>query len=364
MWMDEEHRILGSKSQRNTNLTKNQEAKRNTLSNGNSKPVKNTRKTLQKSTSNDITNQKGDNLTVIAPTTNQDTHEQNTSWISSIMDSFSQKSKQKDLEECVSEVLDDVSDKRGTLSRRHTAPVRSGNPKPIKKTRKTLQKSTSNGITNQKKGNDDNLTVIAPTTTQGSHETWISSIIDSFSLKSKQKDLEECLSEILEDDSDIIKVKPLPPYIMKIKKLRDLYKIKLSEIKQKEQKSIEEIDYIGNLPVIAASSVKTCSKEEKELKVSLLKKQIRNKFDAIRVKLKQDLTNAVTKIGVNRPSNRKHPIETVKILNKWFKLHSDYPYPTVKQKNELARKCHITVRQVSTWFNHKRNRSKNVRKGK
>lgn len=61
---------------------------------------------------------------------------------------------------------------------------------------------------------------------------------------------------------------------------------------------------------------------------------------------------------------------TLDILNKWFDEHSDKPYPTKKEKEELAKCCKISVKQVSTWFNNKRYRSnctltkKGKRKGK
>lgn len=45
------------------------------------------------------------------------------------------------------------------------------------------------------------------------------------------------------------------------------------------------------------------------------------------------------------------------ILNTWFDEHSDKPYPSKKEKEELAKHCKINVKQVSTWFNNKRYRS-------
>lgn len=49
--------------------------------------------------------------------------------------------------------------------------------------------------------------------------------------------------------------------------------------------------------------------------------------------------------------------KTTDILNKWFEEHNDKPYPTKKEKEELAKCCKITIKQVSTWFNNKRYRS-------
>ncbi|CAG7692596.1 unnamed protein product [Allacma fusca] len=46
------------------------------------------------------------------------------------------------------------------------------------------------------------------------------------------------------------------------------------------------------------------------------------------------------------------------ILNEYFYSHLSNPYPSEEAKEELARKCGITVSQVSNWFGNKRIRYK------
>ena len=51
------------------------------------------------------------------------------------------------------------------------------------------------------------------------------------------------------------------------------------------------------------------------------------------------------------------------MLNEYFYSHLSNPYPSEEAKEELARKCHITVSQVSNWFGNKRIRyKKNIAK--
>lgn len=58
-----------------------------------------------------------------------------------------------------------------------------------------------------------------------------------------------------------------------------------------------------------------------------------------------------------KPSRTAWDTRTLDILNTWFDEHSDKPYPTKKEKEELARRCKMTTKQISTWFNNKRYRS-------
>ena len=70
------------------------------------------------------------------------------------------------------------------------------------------------------------------------------------------------------------------------------------------------------------------------------------------------------------PQKSNSDSKTLDVLNQWFDEHSDKPYPTKKEKEELAKRSKMTVKQVSTWFNNKRYRSnctltkKNKGKGK
>ncbi|KPM08721.1 homeobox protein extradenticle-like protein [Sarcoptes scabiei] len=50
--------------------------------------------------------------------------------------------------------------------------------------------------------------------------------------------------------------------------------------------------------------------------------------------------------------------QATEILNEYFYSHLSNPYPSEEAKEELARKCSITVSQVSNWFGNKRIRYK------
>jgi hypothetical protein len=49
---------------------------------------------------------------------------------------------------------------------------------------------------------------------------------------------------------------------------------------------------------------------------------------------------------------------SVAVLECWFSNHLDNPYPTIKERELLARQSGMTDKQVMTWFTNKRARSK------
>lgn len=66
-----------------------------------------------------------------------------------------------------------------------------------------------------------------------------------------------------------------------------------------------------------------------------------------------------TRVGKNPKKTTTAVLDSkaTDILNKWFDDHSDKPYPTKQEKEELARRCKMSIKQLSTWFNNKRYRS-------
>ena len=68
--------------------------------------------------------------------------------------------------------------------------------------------------------------------------------------------------------------------------------------------------------------------------------------------------NKAKKLPQKTPAEKK-PLDTdaISILNKWFDEHGNRPYPNKKEKQDLARRCNMTINQLSTWFNNKRYRS-------
>ncbi|KAL4746368.1 hypothetical protein BDW72DRAFT_207423 [Aspergillus terricola var. indicus] len=72
--------------------------------------------------------------------------------------------------------------------------------------------------------------------------------------------------------------------------------------------------------------------------------------------LGQEIPNA-TEHKVSQPHGTRGT--GVDILKKWFDQHCDKPYPTKKEKMELASQSGLTLTQISTWFANTRRRRKN-----
>ncbi|GIJ91282.1 hypothetical protein Asppvi_010247 [Aspergillus pseudoviridinutans] len=53
------------------------------------------------------------------------------------------------------------------------------------------------------------------------------------------------------------------------------------------------------------------------------------------------------------PRNRLRP-DAVRILKSWFQEHHDDPYPSEREKDDLARQTGLSVTQISNWFNNAR----------
>jgi transcriptional regulator with XRE-family HTH domain len=62
--------------------------------------------------------------------------------------------------------------------------------------------------------------------------------------------------------------------------------------------------------------------------------------------------------SIYRRKRRNFSKQASEILNEYFYSHLSNPYPSEEAKEELARKCGITVSQVSNWFGNKRIRYK------
>ncbi|KAI2665039.1 Pre-B-cell leukemia transcription factor 3 [Labeo rohita] len=116
------------------------------------------------------------------------------------------------------------------------------------------------------------------------------------------------------------------------------YRAKLSQIRQIYHTELEKYEQSRTRPI---------SPKEIERMVNI----IHRKFSSIQMQLKQSTCEAATEI-----------------LNEYFYSHLSNPYPSEEAKEELAKKCAITVSQgkgstitvsqVSNWFGNKRIRYK------
>ncbi|CAF0723577.1 unnamed protein product [Brachionus calyciflorus] len=55
------------------------------------------------------------------------------------------------------------------------------------------------------------------------------------------------------------------------------------------------------------------------------------------------------------------PDIAIDIMNDWFEDHINNPYPTLDEKEKMAKQSGITVKQVTAWFSNRRNRSQNTK---
>ena len=89
---------------------------------------------------------------------------------------------------------------------------------------------------------------------------------------------------------------------------------------------------------------------------------IRRKFSSIQVQLKQSTCESVMILRSRfldaRRKRRNFSKQAKEILDAYFYSHLSNPYPSEEAKEELARKCGISVSQVSNWFGNKRIRYK------
>lgn len=61
--------------------------------------------------------------------------------------------------------------------------------------------------------------------------------------------------------------------------------------------------------------------------------------------------------------SRKHqlPDRAVEIMNEWFDEHEHNPYPQQCEKEAMAQRGGISIKQVTAWFSNRRNRSQNTK---
>ncbi|XP_059094764.1 homeobox protein extradenticle-like isoform X2 [Tigriopus californicus] len=143
------------------------------------------------------------------------------------------------------------------------------------------------------------------------------------------------------------------------------YKNKLAQIRQIYQQEVEKYDqgcnefttHVMNL-LREQSRTRPITPKEIERMVQIINK----KFSAIQIQLKQSTCEAVMILRSRfldaRRKRRNFSKKSSEILNEYFYSNLANPYPSEEVKEELARKCGITVSQVSNWFGNKRIRYK------
>lgn len=143
-------------------------------------------------------------------------------------------------------------------------------------------------------------------------------------------------------------------YRAKLSQIRQIYH---QELDKYEQACNEFTTHVMNL-LREQSRTRPITPKEIERMVQI----IHRKFSSIQMQLKQSTCEAVMILRSRfldaRRKRRNFSKQASEILNEYFYSHLSNPYPSEEAKEELARKCSITVSQVSNWFGNKRIRYK------
>ncbi|XP_069775373.1 pre-B-cell leukemia transcription factor 2-like isoform X3 [Narcine bancroftii] len=148
-------------------------------------------------------------------------------------------------------------------------------------------------------------------------------------------------------------------YRAKLAQIRQIYH---TELEKYEQACNEFTTHVMNL-LREQSRTRPISPKEIERMVGI----IHRKFSTIQMQLKQSTCEAVMILRSRfldaRRKRRNFSKQATEILNEYFYSHLSNPYPSEEAKEELAKKCGITVSQVSVsqvsnWFGNKRIRYK------
>ncbi|EEB12910.1 Homeobox protein extRadenticle, putative [Pediculus humanus corporis] len=143
-------------------------------------------------------------------------------------------------------------------------------------------------------------------------------------------------------------------YRAKLAQIRAIYH---QELEKYEQACSEFTTHVMNL-LREQSRTRPITPKEIERMVQIIHK----KFSSIQMQLKQSTCEAVMILRSRfldaRRKRRNFSKQASEILNEYFYSHLSNPYPSEEAKEELARKCGITVSQVSNWFGNKRIRYK------
>ncbi|KAG5281451.1 hypothetical protein AALO_G00072350 [Alosa alosa] len=154
-------------------------------------------------------------------------------------------------------------------------------------------------------------------------------------------------------------------YRAKLTQIRQIYH---TELEKYEQACNEFTTHVMNL-LREQSRTRPISPKEIERMVSI----IHRKFSSIQMQLKQSTCEVSYDPKAHafldaRRKRRNFSKQATEILNEYFYSHLSNPYPSEEAKEELAKKCSITVSQgvgstitvsqVSNWFGNKRIRYK------
>ena len=131
--------------------------------------------------------------------------------------------------------------------------------------------------------------------------------------------------------------------------LRDRYTQHLQMLRENLDKSVSKLSHIS-------------SNKNLNTVYNLMLQQLYNstqksvsKLESFALLKFSNLLNS-PKLGTKRARNRNFIEFNVGPMEEWWNQHFDNPYPSEQEKEELSKKCSLSVKQVSTWFANKRAR--------
>lgn len=135
-----------------------------------------------------------------------------------------------------------------------------------------------------------------------------------------------------------------PQTAMEIEELKFFYDRKLCELKQNYKVHLSELAHLADTSCTAhrdAELMRAVSEAKSKIKC----------FDRLRFSLKEEVAQTILELlPESLMLSKKLSPKATSIMTRWFKQHDHYPYPTPRQKEDLARKCAITVERVTNWF--------------
>lgn len=163
-----------------------------------------------------------------------------------------------------------------------------------------------------------------------------------------EKELDKFLLGVWGNDVSGPSFETDPQTAQEIEELKSFYDKKLCELKQNHKIHLSELAHLADTSCTAH--------EDNELVMAVNEAKDKIKcFDRLRFSLKEQVAEAILElIPEGLMLSKKLSRKSAGLLTRWFKQHFKYPYPTRKQKEDLARKCAITVERVSNWFINQR----------
>jgi pre-B-cell leukemia transcription factor 1 len=139
------------------------------------------------------------------------------------------------------------------------------------------------------------------------------------------------------------------------------YKAKLALIRQIYHQEFENYEHACNRFTTLMLNILQEQSQIRPITIKEMRRMVQivqRKFVTIQMQLKQSTCEAImvlrSRFLDGRRRRHNFAQQATEILNEYFYLHLSFPYPSQKDKEELARKCGITVSQVSNWFGNKR----------